>query len=133
MLKVENLTLEGLKSASLELRKGEILGLVGAVPVRGTPFVELRRVHPAFVDAVASELSPDAEMAVVGSAFLANLIDAVRTRGYRLARGLLPPAFAPDPAAATLGVPVRAGSAQNRQLLAQSPIPTGRSPRRPAA
>lgn len=26
-----------------------------AVPVRGTPFVELRRVHPAFVDAVATD------------------------------------------------------------------------------
>jgi hypothetical protein len=29
-------------------------GWVTAVPVRGTPFVELRRVHPAFAAAVAS-------------------------------------------------------------------------------
>jgi hypothetical protein len=39
----------------------------------------------------ALERDPDAEMAVLGSPFLANLLEAVRTRAGRLSLGMIPP------------------------------------------
>jgi len=60
----------------------------------------------------ALERHPDAQMAVVGSAFFDELLDAVRTRGSRRVFGLIPPSHVAD----TDGLPrtfsVRRGSAQ---------------------
>lgn len=59
----------------------------------------------------ALEQHPEAEMAVLGSAFVEQLIDAIRARGARLSVGLLAPSFSADSSAASLTVPVRNGSA----------------------
>jgi hypothetical protein len=73
-------------------------------------FAGRERVLLAFsVDAL--ERSPDAEMAVVGSAFVQQLLDAIRSRGSRRALGLVPPTFSADPQAAPLDVAVVNGSA----------------------
>src|SRR5438105_15317208 len=39
----------------------------------------------------ALEREPDAEMAVLGSPFLAHLLEAIRTRAGRLSLGMIPP------------------------------------------
>lgn len=65
----------------------------------------------------ALERHPDAEMAVVGSAFLGELVAAVRQRGTHIDAGLLPPRFAPDASVASLHIPVRSGSALPPQLV----------------
>jgi hypothetical protein len=53
----------------------------------------------------ALERNPDAEMAVVGSAFLEDLLDAVRTRGFYRDFGRLPQRVAPAVNAVNLTVP----------------------------
>jgi len=60
----------------------------------------------------ALERHPDAEMAVVGSPFLRELLDAVRTRGSRRAFGLIPATHAADTNGLPPTVPVRKGSAE---------------------
>jgi len=60
----------------------------------------------------ALERHPDAQMAVVGSAFFDELLDAVRTRGSRRAFGLIPPAHAADVSGLPRAFRVRKGSAQ---------------------
>ncbi len=60
----------------------------------------------------ALERYPDAEMAVVGSAFLQELLDAVRTRGARRDFGLIPPTHAVDTTGLPRTLPVRGGSAE---------------------
>jgi hypothetical protein len=57
----------------------------------------------------ALERNPDAEMAVVGSPFLQELLDAVRTRGARRAFGLIPPAHPADTIGLPRGFAVRRG------------------------
>lgn len=71
----------------------------------------------------ALERHPDAEMAVFGSAFVQELLGAVRTRGARRAFGLIPPTHAAD----TQGLPrtfaVRRGSAEPPVVgLARHPV-----------
>lgn len=71
----------------------------------------------------ALERSPLAEMAVIGSAFVQQLIEAIRSRGARRALGLVPPAFSADPQAAPLMVPVVNGSAKDPVVrLARNPV-----------
>jgi len=60
----------------------------------------------------ALERSPDAEMAVLGSPFLQDLLDAVRTRGARRAFGLIPPTHPPDTNGLPRTIAVRKGSAE---------------------
>ena len=60
----------------------------------------------------ALERHPDAEMAVVGSVFLQQLLDAVRTRGARRAFGLVPPTHAADTNGLPRTVSVRRGAAE---------------------
>lgn len=57
------------------------------------------------------ESAPDAEMAVIGSAFVEQLLQAIRARGARLPLGLVAPTFSADATAATLNVPITNGSA----------------------
>jgi len=74
----------------------------------------------------ALERDPDAEMAVLGSPFLAHLLEAIRTRAGRLSLGMIPlpstpglrPGSAKHPASAKstgLTVPVRNGTARRRK------------------
>lgn len=71
----------------------------------------------------ALERSPLAEMAVIGSAFVQQLIEAIRSRGARRSLGLVPPAFSADPQAAPLMVPVVNGSAGEPVVrLARNPV-----------
>lgn len=59
----------------------------------------------------ALQEDPDAEMAVLGSAFVEQLIAAVRRRGSRRAHGLVPPTVPPAAEAARLPVAVANGEA----------------------
>jgi hypothetical protein len=59
----------------------------------------------------ALESTPDAEMAVIGSPFVEQLLQAIRARGARLSLGLVAPTFAADATAATLDVPIVNGTA----------------------
>ena len=71
----------------------------------------------------ALERSSDAEMAVIGSSFVQQLIEAIRSRGARRAVGLVPPTFSADPQAAPLMVPVTNGSAGEPVVrLARHPV-----------
>src|SRR5205085_6478205 len=78
----------------------------------------------------ALERDPDAEMAVLGSPFLAHLLEAIRTRAGRLALGIMPPPgphpLTPSPSrrggtkarvspGTELTVPVRDGTARRRK------------------
>jgi hypothetical protein len=70
----------------------------------------------------ALERDPDAEMAVLGSPFLAHLLEAIRTRAGRLSLGMIPaplsktPGLRPGSAKGTdLTVPIRDGSARRRK------------------
>ncbi|HMA38907.1 MAG TPA: hypothetical protein VKP10_02455 [Gemmatimonadales bacterium] len=60
----------------------------------------------------ALERHPDAEMAVVGSPFLQELLAAVRTRGARRAFGLIPPTHAADTDGLPRTFPVRSGASE---------------------
>lgn len=73
-------------------------------------FAGRQSVRLAFsVDALHE--NPDAEMAVPGSAFLEQLIAAIRRRGARRAFGTLPPTIAAAAEEAALPIPVANGSA----------------------
>jgi len=73
----------------------------------------------------ALERHPDAEMVVVGSAFLQELIEAVRARGHRRSYGLLPPSFSADDQSLSLSIPVRDASA-GAPVVGVSAHPLGR-------
>jgi hypothetical protein len=57
---------------------------------------------------------PEAEIAVLGSPFLSQLLEAIRTRAARLSLGIVAPTIppAPGPARVELSVPVRDGKAR---------------------
>ncbi len=70
----------------------------------------------------ALERDPDAEMAVLGSPFLAHLLEAIRTRAGRLSLGMIPPPVSKTPGlrpgsakGTDLSVPVRNGTARRRK------------------
>jgi hypothetical protein len=62
----------------------------------------------------ALERDPDAEIAVLGSPFLSQLLGAIRARGTRLSLGLVTPTLPTpsDPTDVALAIPVRDGTAQ---------------------
>jgi len=62
----------------------------------------------------ALERDPDAEIAVLGSPFLSQLLGAIRARGARLSLGLIAPTLPTpsDPTDVALTIPVRDGTAQ---------------------
>ena len=69
----------------------------------------------------ALEREPEAEMAVLGSPFLANLLEAVRTRAGRLSLGMIPPpnSTTHDVRRTTHGrkIPVRNGASKRRRSV----------------
>lgn len=64
----------------------------------------------------ALEREPEAEIAVVGSAFVDQLVTAIRSRGSRAFSGKLPPEQSPGDDAAELTVPITNGTAGAAQL-----------------
>ena len=79
-------------------------------------------VRVAFSPA-ALDRHPDAEMAIVGSAFFEQLLNAVRTRGSRRAFGLIPPTHPADTNGLPRMVSVRRGSAEPPVVsLARHPV-----------
>src|SRR5439155_22039501 len=55
----------------------------------------------------ALERDPDAEIAVLGSPFLAQLLEAIRARAARLSLGLIAPAAASDPSSPPVPLSLR--------------------------
>jgi len=73
----------------------------------------------------ALERDPDAEIAVLGSPFLSQLIEAIRARAARLSLGLIAPAASPtsDPSRVELTIPVRDGTVKTSHTkLAVHPV-----------
>lgn len=82
-----------------------------------------RRVVRIAFSLGALERCADAEMAVVGSALLDELIAAVRARGQRQVLGLLQPTVNPEATATALRVPLRNGTISPPSLrLALHPL-----------
>lgn len=73
----------------------------------------------------ALERHPEAEMAVVGSAILQELIDAVRVRGHRRSHGLLPPSFSANDQSPSLTIPLRHATA-GAPVVEESVHPLGK-------
>ena len=79
------------------------------------------RVTVAFT-VPALELAPEAEMAVVGSSFVEQLLASIRSRGARIKLGTVPPGPT-GTVPAPLGIPVRDGSLGTPKMkLARHPV-----------
>ena len=99
-----------------------------SLPPRERPFFRDReRVSVAFsLDALERE--PEAEIAVPGSPFLTQVVEAIRARGARLSLGLIAPLGAParhlgEGGGAEPGIPVRNGKVKRRTTrLAVHPV-----------
>ncbi|HEX5436627.1 MAG TPA: hypothetical protein VFW98_05690 [Gemmatimonadaceae bacterium] len=87
-------------------------GLVELVvpPADRAAFRDRERIRIAFT-VEALELDPDAEIAVVGSALLEQLVAAIRLRGSRVSYGLVPSDLPQSPEAAMLRTSVANGRA----------------------
>lgn len=71
----------------------------------------------------ALERDPDAEIVVLGSPLLAQLLEAIRARAAHLSLGLIAPADAGDPENPQLAIPVRDGTARpGKTRLAAHPV-----------
>ena len=73
----------------------------------------------------ALERDPNAEIAVLGSPFLSQLIEAIRARAARLSLGLIAPGAASDPQSVELTIPVRDGTVK-RSAARVAVHPVGR-------
>jgi len=96
-----------------------------SLPQAERPFFRDReRLSVAFsLDAL--ERDPDAEIAVLGSPFVSQLIEAIRTRAARLSLGLIAPGDASDPKRVELTIPVRDGTVK-RSTTRMAVHPVGR-------
>jgi len=114
--------LAGVKRAALGPDHAEL-----SVPPGERPFFRDRASLRVAFSLDALERDPDAEIAVLGSPFLAQLIEAIRARGARRSLGLIAPALSTpgDPRDVELTIPVRDGTA--RPGAARSAVhPVGR-------
>jgi len=114
--------LAGVKRAALDPDHAEL-----SVPPGERPFFRDRASLRVAFSLDALERDPDAEIAVLGSPFLAQLIEAIRARGARRSLGLIAPALSTpgDPRDVELTIPVRDGTA--RPGAARSAVhPVGR-------
>ncbi len=96
-----------------------------SLPEAERPFFRDReRLSVAFsLDAL--ERDPGAEIAVLGSPFLSQLIEAIRSRASRLSLGLIAPGAASDPKSVELTIPVRDGTVK-RSTTRVAVHPVGR-------
>ena len=101
--------LAGVKHAALGPDHAEL-----SLPKAERPFFRDRESLRVAFSLDALERDPDAEIAVLGSPFLAQVIEAIRSRAARLSLGLIEPTVPPpsDPKSVELTVPVRDGTAQ---------------------
>ncbi|PYP51603.1 MAG: hypothetical protein DMD45_07635 [Gemmatimonadetes bacterium] len=112
--------LAGVKQAALGPDHAEL-----RLPSAERPFFRDRdRLRVAFsLDAL--ERDPDAEIAVLGSPFVSQVVEAIRARAARLSLGLIAPAAPPssDPEAVEPTLPVRDGTIKRRATrLAVHPV-----------
>src|SRR3990172_660287 len=82
-----------------------------AVPADQAAHFRSRRQVKVALSLGALEQHPEAELPVVGGAFLEELIDAVRGHGTRRSYGLIPPAFSADLQSVSLSVPIGGATA----------------------
>ncbi len=101
--------LAGVKQAALGPDHSEL-----RLPQAERPFFRDRESLRLAFSVDALERDPDAEIAVLGSPFLSQLIEAIRARAARLSLGLIAPTVSPpsDPAGVELTIPVRDGTAE---------------------
>jgi len=107
--------LAGVKQAALGPDHSKL-----SLPQAERPFFRDRASLRVAFSLDALERDPDAEIAVLGSPFLSQLIEAIRTRAARLSLGLIAPTSPPVPlsprergdAGVELSIPVRDGGAK---------------------
>ncbi|HEV2749288.1 MAG TPA: hypothetical protein VGV12_02065, partial [Gemmatimonadales bacterium] len=95
------------------------------LPEAERPFFRDRESLRVAFSLDALERDPDAEIAVLGSPFLSQLIEAIRARAARLSLGLIAPVVDPssDPKRVELTVPIRDGAAKpGRTQVAVHPV-----------
>jgi len=110
--------LAGVKQAALGPDHSEL-----RLPQAERPFFRDRESLRLAFSVDALERDPDAEIAVLGSPFLSQLLEAIRARASRLSLGLIAPAGAGDPRRVELAIPVRDGTARaSEKRLAVHPI-----------
>src|SRR5882762_153231 len=81
-----------------------------SLPQAERPFFRDRERLSVVFSLDALERDPDAEIAVLGSPFLSQLIEAIRTRAARLSLGLIAPPAASGSKSVELTIPVRDGT-----------------------
>ena len=96
--------LAGVKQAALGTDHSEL-----TLPESERPFFRDRASLRVAWSLAALERDPEAEIAVLGSPFLSQLIEAIRARAARLALGLIAPTAAGDASGVELTIPVRDG------------------------
>lgn len=99
--------LAGVKHAALGADHSEL-----TLPPAERPFFRDRESVRVAFSLAALERDPGAEIAVLGSPFLAQLIEAIRARAARLSLGLIAPTGLDEPRGVELTIPVRDGTAQ---------------------
>ncbi|HYL20257.1 MAG TPA: hypothetical protein VEU74_00750 [Gemmatimonadales bacterium] len=99
--------LAGVKRAALGPDRFEL-----SLPEAERPFFRDRASLRVAFSLDALERDPAAEIAVLGSPFLAQLIEAIRARAARLSLGLIAPTLPIDPRGVELTIPVRDGTVQ---------------------
>jgi len=110
--------LAGVKQAALGPDHSKL-----SLPQAERPFFRDRESLRVAFSLDALERDPDAEIAVLGSPFLSQLIEAIRTRAARLSLGLIAPAAASDPKSVELTIPVRDGTVKRSTTrLAVHPV-----------
>ncbi len=112
--------LAGVKQAALGPDHAEL-----RLPPAERPFFRDRESLRVAFSLDALERDPAAEIAVLGSPFLSQLIEAIRARAARLSLGLIAPAGAADPTGVELTVPVRDGTVK-RSATRLAVHPAGR-------
>jgi len=96
-----------------------------SLPEAERPFFRDRERLNIVFSLDALERYPEAEIAVLGSPFLSQLIEAIRTRAARLSLGLIAPPAASDPKSVELTIPVRDGTVK-RSTARVAVHPVGR-------
>jgi hypothetical protein len=112
--------LAGVKQTALGPDRSEL-----TLPQSERPFFRDRETLRVAFSLDALERDPDAEIAVLGSPFLSQLIEAVRARAARLSLGLIAPTAASDGKRVELPVPVRDGTVK-RSTTRVAVHPVGR-------
>jgi hypothetical protein len=95
------------------------------LPQAERPFFRDRERLSVVFSLDALERDPNAEIAVLGSPFLSQLIEAIRARASRLSLGLIAPGAASDSKSVELTIPVRDGTVK-RSTTRVAVHPVGR-------